>query len=351
VTGMKELLQQLSVEIRQTPCILIVDDESENLHVLANALQDEYRIIFARDGRKALEMARQHHPDLILLDIVMPEMDGYEVARQLKGDARTSSVPVIFISAMNDVQNEAMGFEHHAVDYITKPFHPHIVRARVKNHLSLVRTEELNETRMSVIYCLGHAAEYRDNETGRHVIRMGKYSQILARALGLPEAICNMIYTAAPMHDIGKIGIPDNILKKPDKLNDQEWQMMQQHPLIGYQIIGIHQSPLLQMAATIAYTHHEKWDGSGYPRGLSGTDIPLEGRITAIADVFDALTTSRPYKKAWPIEEALALLREQSGKHFDPQLVDLFIDNLDKMLEVRQRWLDDHTSEQLPASG
>ena len=348
---MESLIDQLSVSIRERPSILIVDDEKENLHLLANTLQEDYRIIFAKDGDSAIDIAHRMQPDLILLDIVMPGKNGYQVASLLKSSSETVSIPIIFISGKDNAENEEKGFEHHAVDYITKPFHPNIVRARVKNHLSLVSTEELNETRMSVIYCLGHAAEYRDNETGRHVIRMAKYSEVLAREIGLPEAICDMICTAAPMHDIGKIGIADNILRKPGKLTAEEWSQMRQHPRIGYDIIGIHPSPLLQMAATIAYTHHEKWDGSGYPRGLKGKEIPLEGRIVAIADVFDALTTARPYKNAWSIESAVEFLQSQSGQHFDPELVESFISKIDTIVAIRQQWLDEDIDASKPVNG
>ncbi len=348
---MEQLLNQLSVNIRDKPCILIADDEKENIHLLAKTLQDEFRVIFAKDGVSAIKMARRVNPDIILLDIIMPGKNGYEVAKELKRSEETEHIPIIFISAKDDIENEQMGFEYEAVDYIAKPFHPNIVRARVKNHLSLVSTEELNETRMSVIYCLGHAAEYRDNETGRHVIRMAKYSEVLAREIGLPEAICDMICTAAPMHDIGKIGIADNILRKPGKLTAEEWSQMRQHPRIGYDIIGIHPSPLLQMAATIAYTHHEKWDGSGYPRGLKGKEIPLEGRIVAIADVFDALTTARPYKNAWSIESAVEFLQSQSGQHFDPELVESFIGKIDTIVAIRQQWLDEDIDASKPVNG
>lgn len=348
---MKKLIDQLSVNIRERPCILIVDDEKENLHLLANTLQDSYRILFAKDGDSAIKMANRMQPDLVLLDIVMPEKNGYQVAKVLKSSPETVAIPIIFISGKDNVENEEMGFEHHAVDYITKPFHPSVVRARVKNHLSLVSAEELNETRMSVIYCLGHAAEYRDNETGRHVIRMAKYSEVLAREIGLPETICNMICTAAPMHDIGKIGISDSILKKPGKLSAEEWSQMRQHPKIGYEIIGIHPSPLLQMAATIAYTHHEKWDGSGYPQGLKGTEIPLEGRIVAIADVFDALTTARPYKSAWSVDSAVEFLQSQTGQHFDPELIEPFIGKIDTIVAIRQQWLDEDIAASKPVNG
>lgn len=200
--------------------------------------------------------------------------------------------------------------------------------------------DELKRTRLEIVQRLGLAAEYKDNETGLHVIRMSHYSRILARALGWSEADCDDLLNAAPMHDVGKIGIPDAVLRKPGKLDADEWAVMRQHVSIGANIIGEHPSGLLRMAQRIALTHHEKWDGSGYPNGLAGEGIPIEGRIVAIADVFDALTSERPYKQAWPVEEAVAFLREQSGQHFDPDLVELFIQQLPAVLEVKARWAE-----------
>ena len=187
----------------------------------------------------------------------------------------------------------------------------------------------------------GLAAEYKDNETGLHVIRMSRYTQLLARAAGFSDADAERILHAAPMHDVGKIGIPDAILRKPGKLDADEWQVMQTHAAIGGRIIGQHSSGLLKMAHVIAVSHHEKWDGSGYPAGLAGTDIPLEGRIVAIADVFDALTSERPYKKAWPVEQAVQLLRDEAGKHFDPELVPLFIELLPQVLQIKEQWAEE----------
>lgn len=322
------------------PTLLIVDDEPANLQVLKNILADHYRLLFARDGQRALALADSERPDLILLDVMMPEMSGYDVCRQLKATRSTAHIPVIFVTALSQVADEAQGLEAGAVDYLTKPVSPAIVRARVRTHLSLVHTEELKQTRLSVVQRLGRAAEYKDNETGRHVIRMSLFSQIIGRRLGLGEQHLEDLLNAAPMHDIGKIGIPDAVLLKPGKLNEDEWKIMQSHAAIGAEIIGEDGSNLLRMARDIALCHHEKWDGSGYPQGLSGADIPLEARIVALADVFDALTSERPYKKAWPVEQATALIREQSGKHFDPQLVEVFFDSLPDILPARAQWLD-----------
>ncbi|MFE1813380.1 HD domain-containing phosphohydrolase [Metapseudomonas otitidis] len=321
-------------------CLLLVDDEPTNLQVLRHILQDDYRLLFAKDGPKALELAGRERPALVLLDVMMPGMTGHEVCQQLKNDPATREIPVIFVTALADTEDEAKGFEVGAVDYITKPVSPAIVKARVRTHLSLVRMDELKRTRLEIVQRLGLAAEYKDNETGLHVIRMSHYSRILARALGWSEADCDDLLNAAPMHDVGKIGIPDAVLRKPGKLDADEWAVMRQHVSIGANIIGEHPSGLLRMAQRIALTHHEKWDGSGYPNGLAGEDIPIEGRIVAIADVFDALTSERPYKQAWPVEEAVAFLRDQSGQHFDPDLVELFIQQLPAVLEVKARWAE-----------
>lgn len=331
----------------QKQTVLVVDDSAENIIVFSGILSGEYRVKAAKSGIKALDIAISSIPDIILLDIMMPEMDGYEVCRRLKEDPRTRSIPVIFVSAMGEASDEARGFELGAVDYITKPVSRPIVLARVKNHLQLhdqnrsleekvrQRTAELDKSRLEIIRRLGRAAEYRDNETGMHVIRMSYYSCILARGLGMGDGEIDLLLNATPMHDIGKIGIPDSILLKPGRLNEQERRIMQKHPEIGAEIIGVHDSPLLQLARTVALTHHEKWDGTGYPAGLEGENIPLPGRIVAIADVFDALTTQRPYKEAWPVEKAVELITSESGKHFDPELVLIFIENLSKILDVK----------------
>lgn len=326
------------VDTRQL--LLLVDDEATNLQVLRHILQEDYRLLFAKDGAKALEMAERERPDLILLDVMMPGMTGYEVCQALKQQPELESIPVIFVTALADVDDETRGFSVGAVDYITKPVSPPVVRARVRTHLSLVRMDELRQSRLQIVQRLGMAAEYKDNETGLHVIRMSHFSKVLALAAGLSEAAAEELLNAAPMHDVGKIGIPDAVLRKPGKLDEQEWAVMRQHVEIGAKIIGEHSSGLLRTAQRIALTHHEKWDGSGYPNGLSGEDIPLEGRIVAIADVFDALTSVRPYKAAWSVEDAVALLHRESGRHFDPRLVELFVQQLPAILEIRARWAE-----------
>jgi putative two-component system response regulator len=322
------------------PLILSVDDEASNLQLLRHILQDQYRLLFAKDGPRALELARQEKPQLILLDVMMPGMTGYEACRLLKADPATAAIPVIFVTALSDPDDEVVGFEAGAVDYITKPVSPPIVRARVRTHLSLVHTDELKQTRLEIVQRLGLAAEYKDNETGLHVIRMSHYSRILGRAAGMSEAEADDLLHAAPMHDVGKIGIPDSILRKPGPLDPDEWKVMQSHATIGGDIIGRHAQGMLAMAHAVAMTHHEKWDGSGYPNGLAGEQIPLVGRIVAIADVFDALTSARPYKPEWPLEKAVEYLEQQRGKHFDAQLVDLFLAQMPALLEVKQRWAE-----------
>jgi putative two-component system response regulator len=330
----------MSPSVDTRPLLLLVDDEATNLQVLRHILQDDYRLLFAKDGSKALEMAERERPDLVLLDVMMPGMTGYEVCQALKAQAHLQSIPVIFVTALADVEDEARGFAVGAVDYITKPVSPPIVRARVRTHLSLLRMDELRQTRLQIVQRLGMAAEYKDNETGLHVIRMSHFSKVLALAAGFSEAAAEELLNAAPMHDIGKIGIPDAVLRKPGKLDADEWAVMRGHVEIGARIIGEHASGLLKTAQLIALTHHEKWDGSGYPNGLQGEAIPIEGRIVAIADVFDALTSVRPYKAAWSVEQAVTLLREESGRHFDPQLVELFIAELPAILAIKERWAE-----------
>ena len=324
----------------QRPRLLLVDDEPTNLQVLRHVLQADYRLLFATDGARALQVAREQLPQLILLDIMMPGMDGYAVCRALKADPATAGIPVIFITALNDSQDETAGFDVGGVDYLTKPVSPPVVRARVRTHLSLVRMDELRETRLQIVQRLGRAAEYKDNETGLHVIRMSHFSKLLALAAGCSPAWAEDLLNAAPMHDVGKIGIPDAVLRKPGPLDADEWATMRRHPEIGAEIIGEHPSGVLQLAREIALAHHEKWDGSGYPRYLAGEAIPLSARIVAIADVFDALTTRRPYKEPWPVQDALDHIAAQAGKHFDPALVALFAPLLPQLLEIRARWAE-----------
>lgn len=327
--------------------VLVVDDTPENIEVLVNTLNQDYKVKAAINGEKALEIIHKAPPDIILLDIMMPGIDGYEVCERLKADPTTRHIPILFITAKIGLQDELKGLELGAVDYIVKPVSPPLVKARVKTHLALYdqnrvlerkvrqRTQELHETRLKIIQRLGRAAEYKDDETGLHVIRMSHYARIIGLAAGMSETEAEVLFNAAPMHDIGKIGIPDNILKKPGKLDTSEFEIMKTHCQIGADIIGDDPSELIQMAKVIALTHHEKWDGSGYPNGLSGDEIPRVGQIVAVADVFDALTSKRPYKEEWPVDDAVVLLEESSGQHFDPQLIKLFKEVLPELVEIK----------------
>jgi putative two-component system response regulator len=315
--------------------ILVVDDEPANLKVMREVLAKTYRMSFAKSGDAALALIEKELPKLILLDIMMPNMNGFDVCKAVKSNPATAHIPIIFVTALGDESDEFKGFELGAVDYITKPISPAIVRARVKTQLSLVQAEQLKQAHVDLVERLGRAAEYKDTDTGEHIVRMSQYSKILALALGVPELHAEQLRQAAPMHDIGKIGIPDAILLKPGSLTFEEFEQMKQHTVIGAQILSNSSSPLLQLAHKLAIEHHEKWDGTGYPNGLKGEEISIEGRIVAIADVFDALTSKRPYKDAWGVQETVEHIRKQSGKHFDPLLVDLFIDNIDKIVEIK----------------
>lgn len=332
--------------------VLLVDDIPQNISVLNAILSDNYAIKVATSGLQAIETCLSTPVDIILLDVTMPEMDGFDTCRRLKDNPLTRGIPVIFVTAKNETGDESQGFACGGVDYITKPVQADIVRARVRTHLALYdqnrvlehkvqqRTAELRETRLEIIHRLGSAGEFRDNETGLHVIRVCHYSRILGQEVGLAENEAELLFNVAGLHDVGKIGIPDGILLKPGKLDDEEWQVIRTHCEIGATIIGTHQHRLLKTAATVAMTHHERWDGSGYPQGLKGEDIPLFGRIVAVADVFDALTCVRPYKLAWPVAKATAEIERCRGQHFDPQVVDSFLRVIPKLMAVQQQFGD-----------
>jgi len=334
--------------------LLICDDQPENIDVLRGILKRHYRLQIATNGEDALSIAGSGlRPDLILMDISMPGMDGYEVCRRLKSDPVTQAIPVIFVTALYSSEDESRGFEAGAVDYLIKPLSPLVVAARVRTHLALSnqkrhlehlvqeRTKELTRTRAQIIRRLSRAADFKDDDTGNQVWGWSHSGGLLGLAGGLPRETAEVIFTAAPMHDIGKIGVPDAILRKTGKLDEAEWAEMRKHPKIGAGIIGRHDDPLLATARVVALTHHEKWDGSGYPSGLAGEEIPLSGRIVALCDVFDALTSDRPYKKAWPVTEAMQYIKDQSGKHFDPTLVRHFLAIIPQLLTVRDQYSDD----------
>ncbi|MBF0139639.1 MAG: response regulator [Magnetococcales bacterium] len=323
-----------------TSSILIVDDEPINLAALSQILSPEYTLVFARNGIEALTSAAKHHPALILLDVIMPEMDGYTVCRRLKADPQTENIPVIFVTSLAEVGHESSGFAAGAVDYMIKPMSPTIVKARVRTHLSLVNTKQLERSYNDAIHMLGEASKFKDTDTGVHIWRMAAYSSALASACGWNIEACQQLELAAPMHDIGKLGIPDIILRKPAKLNAAEWNVMKTHTSIGHDILSLSMSPLLQMAATIALSHHEKWDGGGYPQGLVGAAIPEMARIIAVADVFDALSMERPYKEAWPLDRVMETLASSAGTHLDPRMIECFTNILPDILEIQKRWVD-----------
>lgn len=340
--------------------ILIVDDQPANVTLIEKMLDiDGYlNVISTTDPTQVEALYMEQNSDLILLDLNMPIMDGYQVLARVR-EVDPDYPPIIVLTAQSDRESRIKALDLGARDFLAKPFDRVELMTRIRNMLEVrimtkamknqnmildgmvkERTQELNDTRLEVIRRLGRAAEYRDDMTGFHIIRMSRYSQLLAQAAGMSEAEAEVVLNASPMHDIGKIGIPDRVLLKPGKLDAEEWKIMQTHVDIGVEILSGSDSILMNMAAEIAQNHHEKWDGSGYPCGLAGEDIPLTGRVVAVADVFDALTTERPYKKAWPIEEAVEFLKEQSGKHFEPELIVCFIDILPDILQVREQYAE-----------
>jgi len=341
--------------------ILLVDDETVNLKLLQRSLEalGYARLTSLSDPRAVLPHYEKHRPDLVVLDLNMPGMNGFEIMGKLRALEKDDMPPVLILTAQHAQEDRVRALRNGAQDYITKPFSIEELSARVRNLLQAQlnrkmirgrnlqleqrvceRTRELYDTRLQIVRRLGRAAEYRDNETGLHIVRMSKISALLGDAVGMGRESCELLLNASPMHDIGKIGIPDHILLKPGRFEPDEWEIMKSHTTIGADILSGDDSDILNMAREIAFTHHEKWDGSGYPRGLQGENIPLEGRIVAVADVFDALTSERPYKRAWPIEDALDFVRSQRGQHFDPQLVDLFMENLPAVLEIRNRFAE-----------
>ncbi len=325
--------------------ILIVDDEPINLARLRDILETRYDVVFARNGQEALAAVEKHSPSLVLLDVLMPDMDGYEVCRRLKANPRSRDIPVIFVTSLGNEWHEEAGFAAGGVDYITKPVSPAVVHARVRTHLSLVNIKKLEDANRDAVFMLGEAGHYRDSDTGVHIWRMAAYTQAIAEAAGWSKNRADLIGLAAPMHDTGKIGIPDAILKKPAALDAAEWQIMRQHSSIGHTILSRSHSPVFQMAAEVALHHHEKWDGSGYPGGLAGEAIPEAARILALADVFDALAMKRPYKESWPLEQVMDYMEGNVNRHFDPRLFKVFEGILPKILEIKEEWDQRETAE------
>lgn len=345
--------------------ILLIDDTELNITLLQHLIKKipEYESVAFTNPIKALDWCRDHEPDLVVVDYMMPEMDGIQFTQQFRGFANYEDIPVLMITANNEISVRHKALMSGVTDFLNKPLDNSEFVARARNMLALrqsqkklidraawladeVRkaTAKIREQEQETIFCLAKAAEYRDPETGAHIQRMARYSQHIARILGLSEQQQEELLEAAPMHDIGKVGIADAILLKPGKLTPAEFELMKQHAVIGYELLSKSSSPLLKVAAEIAHTHHEKFDGSGYPRKLVGEDIPLYGRIVAVADVFDALTSARPYKRAWSIEEATQLLRDGSGKHFDPACVDAFFSEFDEILSIKNTFLDEEES-------
>jgi len=349
--------------IKDSYSILIVDDIAENIQIALNILKDEqqYILSYSLGSKEALELIRTNQFDMILLDIMMPEMDGYEVCQKLKEIESYKDVPVIFLTAKDDIDSISKAFEVGGVDYINKPFHPKELLARVKTHLQLYRSKHilkqnnlsltisLNEQKQKLIkeiedgqkemlFLLAEVIESYSLETGFHIRRVAEISKLLAHfhpKISQDEE--EMIYFASSIHDIGKVAIPQHILTKPGTLDEEEYDIIKRHTTVGHEILKHSSKQMLKIADVIAYEHHEKWDGSGYPRGLKGEDIHLFGRIVALADVFDAITHKRSYKEAWDMPKAIDYVIEQRGSHFDPQIVDIFLDNLDEFIKIAKK--------------
>ncbi|MGH8686356.1 MAG: response regulator [Burkholderiales bacterium] len=363
-----------ALDFTAKPSVLIVDDSPENLTLMNGLLREDYRTKVANSGARALSLAAADpKPDIVLLDIMMPEMDGYEVCRRLKADAATRDIPVIFLTAKVEVEDEQQGFDVGAVDYITKPISPPIVLARVKTQLTLKaaadflrdknsfleaevqkRTRDVQVVQDVTIMAMASLAETRDNETGNHIRRTQNYVRVLAETLRkhprfrskLDDATIDMLYKSAPLHDIGKVGIPDAILLKPGKLTPEEFEVMKTHTTLGRDAIMAAErlinapSTFLRLAREIAHYHQEKWDGSGYPEGLAGEAIPMSARLMALADVYDALISRRVYKPPFPHDEAIAIITAGRDRHFDPDMVDAFVAVQQQFREIASRYSD-----------
>ncbi len=341
--------------------ILIVDDEQGNIHVLERMLNSVgyHNITSTTDSRSTPDLYQSMNPDLILLDIKMPGFSGFDVMNALKTLENESYLPILVLTAQLDSETRLKAIKAGAKDFVNKPFIMEEMLARINNLLEVrmlhnclhsdkksletqvvERSQELRQYQVEIIHRLARAAEYRDNETGMHVIRISKLCERLARGLGLSDDECHLIRHASPMHDIGKIGIPDQILLKPGKLTLKEWSVMKTHAEIGALILSGSESEFLQMAEIIAGSHHERWDGSGYPRGLKEDEIPMVSRIVTVCDVFDALTSDRPYKKAWSVEDTVVEMESQSGKLFDPHVLRTFMTLLPEMIAISEQFSD-----------
>lgn len=342
--------------------IFVVDDEPVNLKLLGRFFntQGYSHVELIQDPRGVIARYQEARPDLILLDLNMPHLDGYEVLAQLVALNDPMLPPVVVLTAQHSRDHLLKALSAGARDFIRKPFDHTELQVRVRNllgaqlahrmlndHSAMLeelvrqRTEVLHMTRLQVVQRLARAAEYRDNETGNHILRMARVSTLLAKSLGWSLADCELMLHASPMHDVGKIGIPDGILLKPGRLDADEFKLMQTHTEIGAEILGGDESDLLNLARIIALTHHEKWDGTGYPKGLVGAAIPMAGRIVAAADVYDALTSVRPYKDAWPTEKAVSYMQQSAGTHFDPEVIHHFLKRLPDINKIMQEHADE----------
>lgn len=343
--------------------ILVVDDNQTNIDVIEATLESAgyLHITPVTQPLDLMQLLTQKSFDLVLLDINMPIMDGFAVLTLLQQTLESQTLPpVIMLTAQADENSRVQALEGGASDYITKPFNRIELLKRVSIHLEnhhtkyllslenkrldekvRERSAQLEKSKLEMIYRLGRAAEYRDNETGNHVKRVSLIAELIAQQMAQSVEYCHLIQVASPMHDIGKIGVSDTILLKPGKLTDEEFRLMQDHVQIGAEILENGDSPLLEMAYEIALTHHEKYNGKGYPNGLKGDNIPLSGRIVAVADVFDALTSARPYKEAWPIEKAVHLIEREAGEHFDPKVVDAFLAKLPEIKVIANQYRDE----------
>jgi putative two-component system response regulator len=353
-------IAQLNPQFKQST-IFVIDDEPVNLKLVERVLGNEgYQAV--QSIQNPLEVCSRYQaqrPDLILLDINMPHMNGFQVLEKLKTEINNELPPIIFLTAELAADHRARAFEQGVLDFISKPFNRQELVARVRNLLALElahqelterknnlevmvdrRTEALRRSQLQVVQVLGKAAEFRDNETGGHILRMSHICALLARELGHPEDFVQHLLHASPMHDVGKIAIPDHILLKPGKFEPDEWEIMKTHTTIGREILKGSDSAILNLACEIAISHHEKWDGSGYPQGMAGEQIPMSCRIVAVSDVFDALLSERPYKKPWSLEAAIAHMNAEAGRHFDPAVIAAFNKVLPAIIQIRNTYID-----------
>jgi putative two-component system response regulator len=342
------------VSDKARPVILAVDDATDLLALMAKALGTDYDVVTARDPGTAIEKAfAEPRPDLILLDIEMPDVSGFEVCQALKGEALTASIPIIFLTGKTEAEAQVEAFAIGAVDYISKPINAEVLRARVRMHLALVnqrielerlveeRTAQLDKTRTELIRRLGRAMELHESAAvGNRVMRLGNYAKLISQAAGARPELAEMMMRAAPLHDIGKLGVPAEILRKAGKLSAPDWERVKRHPQLGADIIGEHDDPLLKLARQLALTHHEHWDGSGYPEGLKGEAIPWPGRVMAIVDSFESMTTTQFHRDALPMERAEGEILRGAGKKYDPKLIEVFQKALPVMKKVREAYSD-----------